>query len=166
MIGTELGVADLCAVQSLIADYVLSVDARDVERFRALWTDDAVLRVERDLVGLGAPLHGPDAIVAAFQRYFDTHVHEPGSFVRHLTTGSRIEIVGEDEVAATTMMLSVRQRLAGDTIDIRVGQTGLYTDRIVRTEAGWRLAERTIAWDPPERDGVELPATLYGAVPR
>jgi SnoaL-like domain/NAD binding domain of 6-phosphogluconate dehydrogenase len=163
--GMELGASDILQIQSLIADYVLSVDARDAARFRSLWRDDAVVRVNRDPVGLGSPLCGVDEIISAFQGFFDRNTYAPGTCVRHAIAGSRVEIVGDDEVAATSVMFAVRQEIVDGAIDIRVSRTGTYTDRIVRTGDRWLFAERTIAWDPQEREGVTLPVELYGAVP-
>jgi ketosteroid isomerase-like protein len=156
---------DLLALQNLIADYVLSVDARDLDRFRQLWIEDAVVRVNRDHVGLGAPLHGREAIVAAFAAYFERDRDAPpGTFIRHFCTSSRLEIVDGD-VNGLTAMLAVRQQLMSDGIHIRPSRTGTYSDRFVRDSDRWRFASRTIAWDPPERAGVTLPVALYGAVP-
>lgn len=161
----ELRAADLVAIQNLVNDYVLAIDDRDVDRFAALWTADAVVRVNRDLAGLGAPLRGREAIVAAYGGWFERHPHtELGTFMRHLCNSPRLQFNGE-EVLGETTMLSIGQRLDGDRVRIGPSQTGLYSDRFVRAEGGWRFAERLIAWDPPQRDGVELPAELYGAVP-
>ena len=161
----ELGAGDILQIQSLVADYVLAVDARDAARFRSLWREDAVVRANRDPVGLGSPLCGVDEIMAAFQGFFDRNTYEPGRFVRHLVAGSRFEVVSEDEVAAQSVMLAVKQRLVDGEVEIGISRTGLYTDRIVRTGGRWLFAERLIAWDPPERDGVTLPVELYGAAP-
>ena len=156
---------DLLELQNLIADYVLSVDARDLDRFRELWTEDAVVRVNRDHVGLGAPLYGRHAIVAAFAGYFERHRDAPpGTFIRHFCTNPRLEVV-DGEVTGLTAMLAIRQQLSSDGIHIRPSRTGTYSDRFVRDSGRWRFASRTIAWDPPERAGVTLPEQLYGAVP-
>jgi ketosteroid isomerase-like protein len=157
---------DLLELQNLIADYVLSVDARDLDRFRELWTEDAVVRVNRDVAGLGAPLHGREAIVAAFAGYFERGRDEaPGTFIRHFCMSPRLEIAG-GEVTGLTAMFAVRQQRVSDGIHIRPSRTGTYSDRFARDAGRWRFASRTIAWDPPERAGVTLPAKLYGAVPR
>jgi ketosteroid isomerase-like protein len=162
----RLTTEDLLELQNLIADYVLSVDARDLERFRELWTADAVVHVNRDHVGLGAPLHGREAIVAAFAAYFERgRDAAPGTFIRHFCTNPRLEIV-DGGVTGLTAMLAIRQQLMSDGIDIRPSRTGTYSDRFVRDSDRWRFASRTIAWDPPERAGVTLPVALYGAIPR
>jgi ketosteroid isomerase-like protein len=161
----RLTAEDLLELQNLIADYVLSVDARDLDRFRELWTEDAVVLVNRDVAGLGAPLHGREAIVAGFGGYFERgRDAAPGTFIRHFCTSSRLEVV-DGEATGLTAMLAVRQQLMSDGIHIRTSRTGTYSDRFVRDAGRWRFASRTIAWDPPERAGVTLPAPLYGAVP-
>lgn len=146
----ELGVGDVLAINNLVADYVLAVDERDIDRFARLWSADAVVRVNRDVAGLGAPLHGREAIVAAYGGWFERHPQdEPGSFMRHFCTSPRLEPDGED-VRGETAMLSIGQRRDGDRVRIGPSQTGLYSDRFVRAEGGWRFGERLIAWDPPE----------------
>lgn len=162
---TALQVTDLLAIHNLAADYVLAVDGRDLDRFAALWTDDAVVRVNRNFVGLEAPLHGREAIVTAFAGWFERNQQtEPGTFMRHFCTNPRLEPRGA-EVIGETGMLSIGQRLDGERFRIGPSRTGVYHDRFVRAEDGWRFAERLIAWDPPEREGVELPIALYGTVP-
>ena len=160
---TELTVADVLAINRLVADYVFTVDERDIGRFGELWLDDAVWRSNRDQVGFNPPLHGRSAIVAAFQGYFDRQgEYAPGTFMRHLCTAPRIEIV-DGVVHVKTGMLSVKQEIVDGAIHTRVSRTGVYRDRVVQDGDGrWRFAERFVAWDPPERPGVVLPVDLHG----
>lgn len=161
----ELTADDIRRIDNLLADYLLAVDHRDIVLFRSLWADDAIVHVNRDPVGLGSPLVGREAIVAAFERYFARMaVDEPGRFTRHLCTTRRLDVVDGD-VVAISLMLAVRQELHDGAIAIAPRRTGLYRDRFVRAPDGWRFAERRIEFDPPEQDGVELPPELYGLVP-
>jgi ketosteroid isomerase-like protein len=154
---------DVLAIHNLIADYVFCIDERDLVGFERLWTPDAVFRLVRDPVGLGAPLHGRAAIVAGFTAFFAREGGgEPGSFTRHLCGNPRIGVV-DGQVRAKTGLVSVRQELDGDRVVIHPSRTGVYRDRIVHESGRWRFAERELAWDPPERDGVDLPAAVYGA---
>ena len=161
----DLQVTDLLAINNLIADYVLAIDNREIDRFADLWAADAVVRVRRDRAGLGAPLRGREAILAAYAGWFERNPHsEPGTFMRHFCTNPRLEPDGED-VVGETAMLSVGQRLDGDRVRMAPSATGAYRDRFIRTADGWRFAERLIAWDPPEVEGTELPVELYGTLP-
>ena len=160
----ELAAIDLQEIHNLIAGYVLAIDAHDLALFETLWMPDAVVDANRDHVGLGAPLRGREAIVAAFARYFErTSEPAPGTFTRHFCTGSRI-VLGDGEVRATTAMLSVRQQLVDGAMVTGVSRTGTYTDRFAEADGRWRFAWRLIAWDPPERPGVSLPVEIYGPV--
>ena len=160
---TELAVADVLEINRLVADYVFAVDERDIGRFSELWLEDAVWRTNRDPVGLGAPLRGRGAIVAGFQSYFDAQgEYAPGTFVRHLCTAPRIEVVDGD-VHVKTGMLSVKQEIVDGSVQTKVSRTGVYTDRVARDDSGrWCFAERLVAWDPPERHGIVLPVELHG----
>ena len=59
-------------------------------------------------------------------------------------------------------MVLVFQELAGDAINMRVKRSGQYEDRFVVESGRWVFAERRLAYDPPERAGIDLPAALYG----
>jgi hypothetical protein len=160
----ELTAGDLQEIHNLIAGYVLAVDARDLELFESLWIPHAVVDANRDHVGLGFPLHGRETIVAAFACYFERGVDAPpGTFSRHFCTSTRIEVV-DGEVGGTTAMLSVRQELRDGLIVMGVSRTGTYTDRFAQSAERWGFASRLVAWDPPERAGIQLPVDLYGPV--
>jgi hypothetical protein len=163
----ELTASDLVELTNLVDDYVFSIDRRDIGRFAELWAEDAVYRFNRNGVsGIQAPLFGRDAIVEAMAGFFE-HADagwEPGRFMRHLCTAPRLAVDG-DEVTGTTGMLSIRQELVDGEVRIGLGKSGLYFDRFRRERGRWVFAERTVAWDPPEREGVVLPVELYGRVP-
>jgi hypothetical protein len=137
---------DLVEIQNLIADYVFCIDSRDLVSFRELWTEDAVFRLARDAVRLGAPLHGRDGIVDGFAAFFAREDRGSEEFIRHFCTNSRFSVVDE-EVRAETGLFSVRHFEGG----VRPSRSGVYRDRIVREAGRWRFAERELAWDPPER---------------
>ena len=153
----ELTADDLRRIHNLIADYVLAVDERDIARFESLWAEDAVVRVERDPVGLGSPLVGREAIVAAFSAYFDRREHDSsGLFARHFCGLPRID-VADGGVTGTTTMLAVGHELRGGAGLVSARRTGLYRDRFVRLAGGWRFGERRIEFDPPARDASRAP---------
>ncbi len=163
---TELTGADVLEITNLIADYLFAIDERDAELFRELWAEDAVYRLTRDAVGLGTPLHGREAIVAGFAAYFAGEgEHQPGTFVRHHCTNLRIGVV-DGEVTAKCGMMSILQQLVDGVIRIGPNRTGVYSDRLVREDGRWRFVERTLSGEPPERDGVDLPAEIYGPLER
>lgn len=159
---TGLTTGDVLEINRLVADYVFAVDERDIVRFGEFWAEDALWRTNRDPVGMDAPLRGREAIVAAFRRYFDEQgEHAPGTFMRHLCTAPRIDL-DNGEVVVKCGMLSVRQQIVDGAVQTGISRTGVYTDRLVREDGRWVFAERFVAWDPPEREGVVLPVDLHG----
>jgi hypothetical protein len=146
----SLEAADLVAIDGLIATYLYAIG--DLVSFAELWTEDARFDLAVDDVGLGTPLRGREAIVAAFEAYFARGgVEGPKEFTRHLAAQRRID-VSDGQVRAETGMFSVVQPRGVRSRDwCRVSRTGIYYDRFEREDGRWRFAERLLAWDPPGR---------------
>ena len=63
----------------------------------------------------------------------------PGSNSRHLISTSHFE-VGEDTARARSIFLFYRETLTTPRVDVM----GVWEDDLRRTEAGWKIARRTI----------------------
>jgi ketosteroid isomerase-like protein len=120
-------------IRALVDGYARCADARDVEGFRDLFTDDAVLRVVEPDGTVRPPNVGLDVIAqipARLGRYETTH---------HLVSDHRVTADGPD-AAHGTAACEAHHHLGGtDTV-----MTITYVDHYRRTDAGWRIAEREV----------------------
>jgi hypothetical protein len=120
--------ADWAEISAVITRYCTALDTRNWELLRDVFTPDAV----RD-GGTG----GADGIIALVRRTLervDTTQHLVGNLVVHLEG---------DEATATSAAIAQHVRAgAPGGPDYLVGAR--YSDRLVRTPAGWRIAHRTI----------------------
>lgn len=117
----------------LAAEYV---DAHRPAELAALFADDGVL-----IRPNAAPLHGPEAIRAAYA------ARPPGRISRHLVTGTRVDVLSEDDAVAHSRVLvwfgSSEDAPGPKGRPLRGEQAlGEFDDRFVRTPAGWRFAHR------------------------
>ena len=162
----ELSADDLRQIYNLIANYTYAADEPDPALFATLWARDAQYRYARDLAGIGGLLSGREAIIEAFQGFWDrsnAFDRPVGMYGRHVCLNPRID-VSDGVVTGKTSMILVFQELRGDSIGIGVKRSGLYEDRFAVEDGRWVFAERRLAYDPPERPGVQLPVELYGPV--
>lgn len=127
---------------SLAAAYAEVVDGRDLEALRALFLPDATLSVRRG--GREPEVHrghaGLAGVIEALAA-FEATLHEVSSVF--------IEVDGDGGSArATSVCIAhhVRRRegdaTSRDAEDLILH--GRYTDRLVRTEDGWRFASRDL----------------------
>lgn len=124
--------SDRLEIQDLFARYCHAIDSRDWDALDAVFTPDA--RIDYSEAG-GATGDYP-AIKAWLARAL-----EPFPAYQHMVATSRIDIDG-DEAAARTILFNpmVHRDEAGGQQVFFVGLW--YRDRLVRTPAGWRIAER------------------------
>lgn len=116
-------VADLCA------RYTSALDTRDWQRLESCFTADPVF------VHPGGRLEGFPAILARTSAALD-----PLDATQHLL-GNVVVVVDGDTATATSYFQAQHVRAGtpgGDTYLI----AGRYADTLVRTAAGWRIAER------------------------
>jgi ketosteroid isomerase-like protein len=123
---------------------MLAMDARDADRFTALWTEDAVFTVNDD-VGLETPLHGPQAIAGAILAWLARLDDGGVDWVRHVCGTPLIE-VEDGVVVSAAPFVSVHHDLTGAGRPV-ISRTGVYSDRIVKVGGRWRIAARHLAWD-------------------
>lgn len=123
--------SDRLEIQELLVRYCHAVDRRDWVGFRALFTPHARL----DFSAFSGPTCDVQAMIEFLEGVLAT-LH-PG---QHTISTSLVEIDGDRasaRTAAHVMVGSPREE------EPRVTQIGLwYRDALVRTPAGWRIANR------------------------
>lgn len=130
---------DVVAIEQLLNRYCHLVDRGDVEGVIALFTDDAVLAPTYE----GAARHvGRAAIRAWYTRYAATTIAGARG-LRHKISTAVIDVTGDGADAVCYLDADSVSRANGR----RTLVGGRYEDRLVRTEAGWRFAERRIVID-------------------
>lgn len=116
--------------------YALAVDSRDYDGFAALFTEDAVL-------DLGSARHvGRATIRAAMDQ-------RPEDLVsRHVVSNILIEAESADEAQGVTYLTLYRGHSDGGPVEGKIAPAavGHYRDRFRRTDEGWKLAERRLAF--------------------
>jgi 3-phenylpropionate/cinnamic acid dioxygenase small subunit len=132
---------DMMLIERACARVVIeSAAANDLRRWAelaALYTVDGV--VERPN---GQRLQGREAIEAAYA------AGPPERVTRHLCTNVRVQVEGPGSARVTTTVLIVAG-VRTDDADATFGvvpndhhTVGQFVDRMVRTDAGWQIAER------------------------
>jgi SnoaL-like domain len=109
---------DHVAISDLMARYCLTLDLDDVEEWVALFTPDAIYEV------YGRAFRGHDGLHKMLSG-------APGGL--HLGGPPVIEMVDGDHARTTRNLLFVER---GDG----VSRSAVYTDDLLRTAAGWRIA--------------------------
>ena len=125
------------ACERVIVDSALFNDRREWAALAALYTPDGVV-----VRPSGQRLDGRAAIEAAYAAGPSARV------TRHLCANIRVEVDGPDAARATTTVLIV-SGVSTDEPEVAFGVlpserhlVGEFADRLVRTDEGWRIAER------------------------
>jgi len=130
---------DVVAIEQLLNRYCHKLDRGDIAAVLELFADDAVLIPEYE----GGTRHvGRDAVHAWYTRYAATTLAAVRG-LRHKISTLMIEIDGDRATAACYLDADSVHRASGR----RSLVGGRYDDRLVRTGAGWRIAERRIVID-------------------
>ncbi len=137
---------EICEFQSR---YAHSIDSDALENWPAFFTEDGTYRIvsrENSERGLPAPIlycrnqaMMRDRVVALR----NANIYEEHRY-RHTTSGPVIVDREGDKVFVETSYIVVRTGLAGDA---ELYSAGSYHDAMVRTDKGWRLADRTVVYD-------------------
>jgi hypothetical protein len=124
------------ACAKLITEYAALLDAGRWEDVAALYLADG--RMSRPT----APddfIDGREAILASFTA-------RPPRISRHVCINIRVEVEGSTAATATSQILLFTAEAAEDgglpVQSPAPPMVGTYADRLVRTDAGWRFAER------------------------
>ena len=127
---------DRARILELTARYNRCFDDGEAEPFADLFTEDGVMAVD------GGPTTSGRAALAAMCR------RTPYGTV-HATVDATVEVDGDRATQVVTLL--VLQRPASDAPPdqrrSRLTRTARYTDELVRTEAGWRFARRSVVLD-------------------
>lgn len=133
--------ADRLDLLELVAAYAITVDARDIDAIVDCFAPDARLEFVSDSL----VLHGHDEI----RRFYVEAFRRPGlssGVSTHVMTNTMIRfdepLGGTSEVAGTARLITQAIAHLPDGAG-QIAVRGLvYTDRCVRTAAGWRFADR------------------------
>jgi hypothetical protein len=124
------------ACTRLINLYALLNDAADWDGVAGLYTEDGQMARPS---APDAPIIGRDAILAALRA-------RPPRAARHVISNIVVDVDGENEARAMSVIL-LFQGEAGEngalpTRDRTGPLVGFFKDRLVKTDEGWRFAER------------------------
>lgn len=124
-------ISDRLEIQDLLARYTQAIDRRDWEALDGIFTPDAHI----DYTAMGGEAGGPAEIKAFLARVMPMF-----ESTQHLLGSSVVDIAG-DTATARTICHNPMVLRGGDDPHLLV--CGLwYRDKLVRTPAGWRIAER------------------------
>jgi hypothetical protein len=125
---------DCVAITQVLQLYFDALDEKTYERLDEVFTAEAELRYSLD--ASSGPALSFAAMTARIRRF-----NTAFCFTQHLAGTPRIELDGDAARARTNLRaLHVQQRPDGRRSTWLVH--GVYWDRLVRTAAGWRIAER------------------------
>jgi len=129
-------------IRHLLAGYTYNGDRGRLQELAACFAEDGVLEYP------GARPQGPQAIAETLMS--GRGGRNPAlSFVRHHITNPLIEVEGDGASARSYFTVYT---------DIGPDHAGTYSDRLVRTAEGWRLAHRLVRVD------WQAPQSLFGAM--
>ncbi|HIF65357.1 MAG TPA: nuclear transport factor 2 family protein [Acidimicrobiia bacterium] len=129
-------------IRQLLARYNFAIDFGDIDSWVQTFTSDGVF----SCLGMpeGAPLGGTHRGADALRTYAETHFSINQGRARHWNWNLLIE--GNNDSATMQCYLNAYSAGQGDTALFRV--TGMYRDRMVRTDDGWKFIEREVTIDP------------------
>jgi ketosteroid isomerase-like protein len=122
---------DIAAVVNVINLYAIGVDTRQWRLFDQVFTEDAVTDFGGPAVFSG---------LATIKQLFEA-IHAPFDATQHATRGHHVT-VSEDGATCLSYVHARFLRNVGEGGNM-FESSGWYDDRLVRTEAGWRIAHRT-----------------------
>jgi len=133
----KLSVEDQLDIQSLYAFYNLASDACDIEGYADCFTADGEMLSPED----GIEGRGCGALKAHKQRERDDRA---GRYRRHWNGNLHLEKLGADRVRGRCYLIAYN----GTPGDLpAIADCGVYEDILVKTEAGWKFAQRRLTMD-------------------
>jgi hypothetical protein len=124
---TPFGLQDRIELHELAARYANTIDARDWSRFRTVFTADC----RYELRGFGRL----DSVTIGIDALVDLMTYSPAHPIAHHVTNVEVDATG-DEVRMFSKIVGTLPAGGAGSAD--------YHDIVVRTDAGWRLAERIV----------------------
>lgn len=137
----RIAAEDALEIFDLIADYAFHYDGERLAEFAALFCEDG--RLETALGGGTG-----HAEIEAWARARWSQMHAEARAPRHFQTNTRLAFAGPDELTGRTQLLLVWVDTASGAPEIKY--VADYFDVFRRTDAGWRIAHRSIGIDPSE----------------
>lgn len=141
-------------ITDLLIRYATALDTRDWHQFESCFTEDAIA----DYGTLGGRNQGREAIrnAVAVLAGFDRTQHLLGN----------VSITVDADKAQAVCYLHAQHVIdVGDSIELlTIG--GIYRDQIIRTPAGWRIAQRKLepVWQSGDSDLISLAPQRAGIV--
>jgi hypothetical protein len=123
---------DTMAIQRLLIDYGVHLDARDLRAYSRLFCDDG------EWTGDTGSAVGPAAIQAMLEANLPANPPAPGETTWHLMANPAVDVDG-DSASARVLWVLLR-RDAGDVPGIAV--TGHYEDLLARDDGVWKFKRR------------------------
>ena len=134
-------------ILDLISAYSYTYDAKDLEGYLALYTQDCVW----ELVPRGAATPTVRAANRDELRALVTPrlamLQQQGIQSRHYQTNTVLTARADGQVEGRTMLHLVRQAPGEKPYTL---MTGIYSDVFVRSDGSWKIAKRTLLIDQPE----------------
>ena len=136
-------------IHQLQERYCALLDNDMLEAWTELFTEDCLYEiVPKENADMGLPIgliHCPNARMLRDRVVALRHanIYEAHSY-RHMTSGLQIHTVDAQTVTAESSYVVIQTRTNGESF---VFQAGRYLDRIVRSPAGWRYAQRRVIYD-------------------
>lgn len=123
---------DRLAIHDLQVEYTRALDANEFDRLANVFTADATVDIE----GRGE-FQGLDAISGVCSRSLS-----PLTASQHLVANHWADIDGDTATAGC--YFQAQHRIEGADGGPNYIVAGAYSDRLVRTDAGWRITRRTL----------------------
>ena len=123
---------DTIAIQRLLIDYGVHLDARDLRAYSLLFCEDG------EWTGDTGTAVGPEAIQAMLEANLPGNPPAPGETTWHVMANPAIDVDG-DRARARVLWVLLR-RDAGDRPGIAV--TGHYEDLLAREDGSWKFKRR------------------------
>jgi len=140
----RISLEDRAAIGDLIHRYSYTWDGRDAAGWVDLFTDDAV--IQASFVGTLAWSYGSNAERRGFiDGFYETMTKQGLANTRHVQAATVLAPAEDGAIAGETMFV-VAFQYRGEPAP-RITNTGVYRDRFVRTDAGWKFALRDILVD-------------------
>ena len=129
-------------IRQLLARYNFAIDFGHIDD----WVETFVPEGKFSCVGLpeDAPLGGTHEGKGALRSYAESHFGVNQGRARHWNWNLVIE--GNGDTATMQCYLNAYSAGQGESALFRV--TGVYRDRLSRTESGWKFVEREVTIDP------------------
>ncbi len=147
---TSVSDPDRSEITDLIYRYSYAIDARDLEGFVSLFTEDCrwVANLPEKPIVLNSRAKLREYVATRLKYFTDNGIQ-----TRHLQTNTILTRIGYDQVQGVTYLVLLGQ-LKGESTP-RLISTGIYTDEFVKTEDGWKFAVREATIDQGRLPSVE-----------